>query len=67
MKIWRIGDEIAITPPDGPTFYLSTGQATQFLGVVDRVINDVSSKRFADSNIGTFSLEYPRTQQGDDK
>ena len=64
MNVYRFGDKVAITPPDGsgerefsPTFYLSKEQGDALLFALMNVGEDITRLPFTKSQAGTTRIE----------
>ena len=57
MNVYRFRDDVAINPPDGPTFYLSKAQARFMATALRRVATDIVKCKFVDSDLRKCEIE----------
>lgn len=54
--VYRFHDDVAINPPDGPTFYVNVVQAQAMEDAIHDVIRDIKDRKFTRSTVGTVTL-----------
>lgn len=57
MHVYRFGDQVALNPPEGDTFYLTIPEAFKLSAAIDGVILDYMAREFVDSIAGTVAIE----------
>lgn len=57
MRVYRFRDSVAVTPDDGPTFYIDPENASILAEAMRLVATDIQSVRFTDSDVGTIEIE----------
>ena len=60
INVYRFGDRVAITPPDGRTFYLTADQARLVADALMACCDSINTEKFTDSNFGTRTISVDR-------
>lgn len=55
--VYRFGDRVAVSPPEGPTQYLTPAAARAMGRALGAAAQDVTRVRFTDSNYGTRRID----------
>ncbi len=65
MQIYRYNDYVAISPPAGPTFYLTAEEARKVWNAINDVSQDIEfGLPFSHSKVSTFDIEADGTKGG---
>ena len=57
MRIYRFRDKVAVSPTDGPTFYIDADTAAQTAEAIAKVAEEIGECKFIDSTVGTVEIE----------